>query len=90
MSEIVWVFIVIAAFTIVGAAFLFVSFIRSYYGTWYEYKGKRYRLIRTVDCKDRTTRMWYSAALYKNEEGQVFCRPMKEFTERFVPVKRNR
>ena len=67
--------------------FAILRFINLRGNSWYEYKGKRYRVVMKVDCKDRTSRFWYSAIIYKNEDGQLFCRPTVEFTNRFVPVK---
>ena len=90
-----WIGLAFAVLVIVALVNLMIKFFKDYYGTWYEYvgpneekRGMRYRLLKTIDCKDRTTRVWYSAALYKNKHGQIFCRPMEEFHKRFVPVKR--
>lgn len=73
----------------VGILVCTVLFIIKMRRTLYMYKGKQYRLLRVVECKDKTTRLWYRAALYENDRGQVFCRPLEEFVERFVPMKGN-
>lgn len=85
-----WLGIGMLVIILVAALFLFISFVVDYFGTRYEYKGKQYRLLCTAQCEDRQTREWYTVAIYKNREKQVFVRDLKEFTERFVPVKKNK
>ena len=76
---------------LLGALVIAVGiFFYRYFRTYYAYKGNIYRILRTAWCKDRETRQWYRAVIYKDVRSkQVFVRDRQEFTEKFHPFKKN-
>lgn len=85
-----WIGIALGVIILVALLFLAIRFVVDYYGTKYEYKGKQYQIIRTGECKDRSTGDWYDVIIYKNKQRQVFVREQKDFLNKFVPVNRNK
>lgn len=52
-------------------------------GQWFvHYKNaKRYKVVS--DCKLQVDDIWVEAVAYKNEEGDLFARPLDEFSIKF-------